>query len=214
MYANQINLGPGLYGVEAASRAYFDKSAKELTLEEAAAIAAVIQTPARLSPFVNPDRTMARRNTTVLPRMVENDFITEERAREAAASPLVIVGQPSTDRSSLAPYFAEEIRKKLEEKFGAGDLYQAGLRVQTTLDAELQERIEAAAGDLGLASRRLPSGAGHDSQIIAGITRAGMLFVPSRDGRSHSPDEHTDWGDCEAGANVLLRLLLNLATAR
>ena len=64
MYANQINLGPGLYGVESASRAYFDKSAKELTLEEAAAIAAIIQTPARLSPFVNPDRTLARRNTT------------------------------------------------------------------------------------------------------------------------------------------------------
>ena len=106
MYANQINLGPGLYGVESASRAYFDKSAKELTLEEAAAIAAIIQTPARLSPFVNPDRTLARRNTTVLPRMVENGFITDKRAREAAASPLVIVGHPSSQDRSIAPYFA------------------------------------------------------------------------------------------------------------
>ena len=148
MYANQINLGPGLYGVESASRAYFDKSAKELTLEEAAAIAAVIQTPARLSPFVNPDRTLARRNTTVLPRMVENGFITEARAREAAASPLVIVGRPSQDRS-IAPYFAEEIRKRLEDKYGADALYQAGLRVQTTLDAELQE-VANAALDRGL----------------------------------------------------------------
>ena len=143
MYANQINLGPGLYGVESASRAYFDKSAKELTLEEAAAIAAIIQTPARLSPFVNPDRTLARRNTTVLPRMVENGFITDKRAREAAASPLVIVGHPSQDRS-IAPYFAEDIRKKLEEKYGADALYQAGLRVQTTLDAELQEAANIA----------------------------------------------------------------------
>jgi beta-ureidopropionase / N-carbamoyl-L-amino-acid hydrolase len=82
------------------------------------------------------------------------------------------------------------------------------------LDAGLQDRIEDAAAALGLASRRLPSGAGHDSQIIAGITRAGMLFVPSRDGRSHSPAEHTGWADCEAGANVLLRVLHDLATAR
>src|SRR5687767_8092786 len=143
MYANQINLGPGLYGVEAASRAYFDKSAKELSLEEAAAIAGIIQTPARLSPFVNPDRTLARRNTTVLPRMVDEGFISEERAREAAASPMVVVGRPSPDRS-LAPYFAEEIRKRLEGKYGAIDLYQAGLRVQTTLDAELQDAANIA----------------------------------------------------------------------
>ena len=144
MYANQINLGPGLYGVESASRAYFDKPARELTLEEAAAIAAIIQTPARLSPFVNPDRTLARRNTTVLPRMVENGFITDKRAREAAASPLVIVGHPSAQDRSIAPYFAEDIRKKLEEKYGADALYQAGLRVQTTLDAELQEAANIA----------------------------------------------------------------------
>jgi penicillin-binding protein 1A len=143
MYANQINLGPGLYGVEAASRAYFDKPAKAVTLEEAAAIAAIIQTPARLSPFVNPDRTLARRNAYVLPRMVEEGFITEARAREAAASPLVIVGQPSADHS-IAPYFIEEVRKRLEEKYGAVDLYQAGLRVQTSLDAELQEAANLA----------------------------------------------------------------------
>jgi penicillin-binding protein 1A len=148
MYANQINLGPGLYGVEAAARAYFDKSAKDVTLEEAAAIAAIIQTPARLTPFVNPDRTLARRNTTVLPRMVENGFITEARAREAARTPLVVVGQPSPDRS-IAPYFVEEIRKKLEAQYGAVDLYQAGLRVQTTLDVELQEAANAAV-DRGL----------------------------------------------------------------
>ena len=144
MYANQINLGPGLYGVESASRAYFDKSANQLTLEEAAAIAAIIQTPARLSPFVNPDRTLARRNTTVLPRMVENGFITDKRAREAAASPLVVVGHPSAQDRSLAPYFAEDVRKKLEEKYGADALYQAGLRVQTTLDADLQEAANIA----------------------------------------------------------------------
>ena len=150
-YANQINLGPGIYGVESAARAYFDKSAKELTLEEAAAIAAIIQTPARLTPFVNPDRTLARRNTTVLPRMVDNGFITEAQAREAAARPLVVVGEPTPERS-VAPYFVEEVRKRIEDKYGAVDLYQAGLRVQTTLDPKLQAAANEAV-DRGL--RRL-----------------------------------------------------------
>jgi penicillin-binding protein 1A len=148
MYANQIPLGRGLYGVETASRAYFDKSAKELTLEEAATIAAIIQTPSRVNPFVNPDATLARRNTYVLPRMVEEGYVTDARAREAAATPLVVVGHPSQD-PSISPYFAEEVRKKLEDKYGADALYQAGLRVQTTLDAELQEAANIAV-DRGL----------------------------------------------------------------
>src|SRR4030095_16894299 len=78
LYANQINLGHGAYGVEAASRMYFDKSAKDLTLEEAATIAAILQTLARLAPFGTPDRTLARRNNYVLPRMAEEGFITKE----------------------------------------------------------------------------------------------------------------------------------------
>ena len=150
-YANQINLGPGIYGVESASRAYFDKSAKDLTLEEAATIAAIIQTPARLTPFVNPDRTKARRNAYVLPRMVDEGFITPEEAAEAAARPMVIVGQPTPERS-VAPYFVEEVRKHLEQTYGAVDLYQAGLRVQTTLDPALQAAANLAV-DRGL--RRL-----------------------------------------------------------
>jgi penicillin-binding protein 1A len=143
LYANQINLGHGAYGVEAASRMYFDKSAKDLTLEEAATIAAIIQTPARLSPFVNPERTLARRNNYVLPRMAEEGFITRAEAAEAATRPLVLVGQPTPDRS-IAPYFVEDIRKALEQKYGADALYQTGLRVQTTLDVDLQEAANAA----------------------------------------------------------------------
>jgi penicillin-binding protein 1A len=148
LYANQINLGHGAYGVEAASRMYFDKPAKELSLEEAATIAAIIQTPARLSPFVNPDRTLARRNNYVLPRMVDEGFITREQAQEAASRPLVLLGQPTPDRS-MAPYFVEDVRKVLEQKYGADALYQTGLRVETTLDVDLQEAANAAV-DKGL----------------------------------------------------------------
>ena len=86
-YANQINLGHGAYGVEAASRLYFDKPAKELTLEEAATIAAIIQTPARLSPFVDPEPDAARRSNYVLPRMADEGFITAGEARDAAGTP-------------------------------------------------------------------------------------------------------------------------------
>ena len=147
-YANHIPLGHGAYGVEAAARMYFDKSAKDVTLEEAAAIAAIVQTPARLSPFVNPKANMSRRNNYVLPRMVAEGFITKEQAADAGSRPLVLQGQP-TPEQSIAPYFVEDIRKMLEQKYGADTLYQAGLRVQTTLDVKLQEAANAAV-DRGL----------------------------------------------------------------
>jgi penicillin-binding protein 1A len=150
LYANQINLGHGAYGVEAASRMYFDKSAKDVTLEEAAVIAAIIQTPARLSPFVNPKGALMRRNF-VLQRMAEEGYISADEAYEAQQRPLVLQGQQRPE-PSVAPYFVEEIRKSLEQEYGADALYQNGLQVQTTLDAGLQEAANRAV-DRGL--RRL-----------------------------------------------------------
>jgi penicillin-binding protein 1A len=146
-YANQIYFGHGAYGVEAASRMYFNKPAKELTLEEGAMIAAIIQAPERLSPFVDPRRTTNRRNY-VLQRMADEGFVTATDARAAADRPLVLRGQQTPERS-IAPYFVEEIRKSLEQKYGAKSLYEAGLRVQTTLDAELQQAANVAV-DRGL----------------------------------------------------------------
>jgi penicillin-binding protein 1A len=150
LYANQINLGHGAYGVEAASRMYFDKSAKDVTLEEAAVIAAIIQTPARLSPFVNPKGALMRRNF-VLQRMAEEGYISADQAHEAQQRPLVLQGQQRPE-PSVAPYFVEEIRKSLEQEYGADALYQNGLQVQTTLDAGLQDAANRAV-DRGL--RRL-----------------------------------------------------------
>ncbi len=141
-YANQIIFGHGAYGVESASRMYFDKPAKDLNLEESAVLAAIIQAPARLSPFVDPQRTRVRRNY-VLTRMAEEGYITADEARAAMARPIVLHGQSAPERS-IAPYFAEEIRKTLEQKYGAKALYEAGLRVQTTLDADLQRAANAA----------------------------------------------------------------------
>jgi penicillin-binding protein 1A len=150
-YANHVPLDHGAYGVEAASRMYFDKSAKDLSLEEAASIVAIIPTPSRLSPFRNPEQNISRRNNYVLRRMAEEGYITTAEAAEAAKRPLVLQGQPAA-AASIAPYFVEEIRKVLEQKYGADALYQTGLRVQTTLDAKLQEAANVAL-DRGL--RRL-----------------------------------------------------------
>jgi len=113
LYANHITMGHGAYGLEAGSRLYFGKPAKDLNLEEAATLAAIIQTPARLSPFVNPAQAKSRRDNYVLPRMAAEGFISREEAADAATRPLVVRGQPTPERS-IAPYLAEEIRKTLE----------------------------------------------------------------------------------------------------
>jgi N-carbamoyl-L-amino-acid hydrolase len=80
------------------------------------------------------------------------------------------------------------------------------------MSPRIQAAIEATAAGLGLPTRRMPSGAGHDAQILAAVTDAGMVFVPSQGGRSHRPDEWTDWPAIERGANVLLGTLLRLAS--
>src|SRR5205823_5902601 len=137
IYCNQMYLGHGAYGVEAASRLYFNKANKDLTLEEAALIAGIFQTPERQSPFVDMKRAVARRNT-VLQRMADENYITQAQADEAKQKPIVTRGQPNQP-PGVAPFFVEEVRKHLERQYGAKVLYENGLTVTTTLDAKLQE---------------------------------------------------------------------------
>jgi len=77
-------------------------------------------------------------------------------------------------------------------------------------DPQIQASIESAAAELGLKTMRLPSGAGHDAQMMAKVGPMGMIFVPSVDGISHSPKEFTRWEDCANGANVLLQTILQI----
>jgi penicillin-binding protein 1A len=142
LYCNQIYLGHGAYGVEAASRLYFNKSAKNLALEEAALIAGIIQLPERQSPFVDIKRATRRRNY-VLQRMAEEKYITVAEAEAAKQKPIEVRGQPVQDHS-MAPYFVEEVRKYLERKYGAKQLYENGLSVYTSLDVDLQEAANRA----------------------------------------------------------------------
>src|SRR5207344_523721 len=129
-------MGHGAYGIEAASRLYFDKPNKQLSLEEAALIAGIFQSPERQSPFVDMKRAVSRRNI-VLQRMADEHYITQARADEAKRKPIITRGQPNQPRG-IAPFFVEEVRKHLERQYGAKVLYENGLTVTTTLDPKLQ----------------------------------------------------------------------------
>jgi penicillin-binding protein 1A len=138
LYCNQMYFGHGAYGVEAASRLYFAKSAKDLTIEEAALIAGILQGNVRQSPYVNMDAALRRRNYT-LDRMAEVHFITPQQAADAKKKPIVTRGDPAMQSATIAPYFLEEVRKELEARYGAKQLYENGLTVQTALDLKLQD---------------------------------------------------------------------------
>ena len=142
IYCNQMYLGHGAYGVEAASRLYFGKTNKQLTLEEAALVAGIFQTPERQSPFVDMKRATTRRNI-VLQRMADERYITQAQADQAKTNPIITRGQPN-QAPGIAPFFVEEIRKHLEQQYGAKVLYENGLSVTTTLDVKLQEAANQA----------------------------------------------------------------------
>jgi penicillin-binding protein 1A len=143
LYCNQMYFGHGAYGVEAASRLYFAKSAKDLTIEEAALIAGILQGNVRQSPYVNMDAALRRRNYA-LDRMAEVHFITPQQAADAKKKPIVTRGDPAMQSATIAPYFLEEVRKELEARYGAKQLYENGLTVQTGFDLKLQETANRA----------------------------------------------------------------------
>ncbi len=141
LYCNIVFLGHGNYGMEAAAQSYFGKSVHDLRLPEVAVLAGIPQRPTAYSPYRRPDLVLARRDY-VLRRMREEAFVTSEEYRQATAEPLEVA--PRRRRSQLAPYFAEDIRRYLERKYGIDDLLSKGLQVGTTLDPAIQRAAEAA----------------------------------------------------------------------
>jgi penicillin-binding protein 1A len=147
MYCNKMYWGHRAYGVEAASQLYFAKPVKDLTLDEAALIAGIIQGNDRQSPYRNMPAALVRRNYT-LDRMAVNGYITTAQAAAAKSHPIVLYGQPSRPRS-IAPYFVEQLRIQLEERYGATAVYESGMTVKTGLDPALQRSANDAL-DAGL----------------------------------------------------------------
>jgi penicillin-binding protein 1A len=140
-YCNQVYMGHGYYGVEAASQFYFGKRAKSLTLPEAALLGGIIQIPENLSPHRNPERALRRRNH-VLERMLEVGYITPQQHDEVKAQPIKVIEprQPVL----VADYFIEEIRREIDSRYGGDALYRSGLTIETGLDLALQTEAEAA----------------------------------------------------------------------
>ena len=142
MYANQVFFGHGAYGVEAASQLYFNKTALETSLAEAALLAGMIPSANNLyNPIKRPENALARRNK-VLDRMLEQGFIDPEAHAEAVAEPLEVTLH--RDRVESGAYFLEEARKEIERRYGTDALYTSGLQVHLTMDPDLQRLAERA----------------------------------------------------------------------
>jgi penicillin-binding protein 1B len=139
-YANWVDLGQrgsfAISGFAEASRAYFNKDLKDITLPEAALLAGLIQRPSYLSPYRHPERALDRRNL-VLDTMVETHAITREQADKAKAAPLKLA--PPNVEASDAPYFVDMVRDTLIGKFSERDLNDQSYRIYTTLDPDLQK---------------------------------------------------------------------------
>ena len=142
LYLNQIYLGQGAYGVEAASRTYFSKSAKDLALAQSALLAGLPQAPARYSPVSHFDRAKARQKY-VLERMSQEGYITNEQLSRALEIPLDIQGE-TENTFAKAPYFTEHVRRYVLAKYGEDVLLRGGLRVYTTLNLKVQQTAQEA----------------------------------------------------------------------
>lgn len=137
LYLNEIYLGLGNYGVAAAALNYFGKSVNELTVSQAAYLAALPKAPNNYHPFLKRDRAIERRNW-VIDRMVENSYISRETGEKAKAEPLGVNPRSLSPNAFAAGYFAEEIRRELIERYGEKKLYDGGLSVRSTLDPKMQ----------------------------------------------------------------------------
>ena len=142
LYLNQIYLGRGAYGVEAAARTYFDKSVAGLTIAEAAMLAGITQAPGR-NPVSSPEQARARQ-AHGLRRMLEVGFITEDQRQAALSEVLNIRGAWPNPNLTQAPYFTEHVRRLMEEKVGAESLYNDGWKVYTTVNLEAQRAADRA----------------------------------------------------------------------
>ncbi|MGI9104380.1 MAG: penicillin-binding protein 1A [Terriglobales bacterium] len=197
LYANQIFLGHGAYGFEAGAEFYFGKHAKDLTLEEAAVLAGLPKAPNYYSPLNNPERSTRRRNL-VINAMLEDGKITAEQAVRAKSAPLQLHIQ--SDPNSLAPYFAEEVRRYLEKKYGSDEVHQGGLRVYTTLNKEMQEAANRALLDGLAAYERRHGWKGNLPNIVASGLDADKYQNP-------------DWDEPMAPGEYVHALVLNATAA-
>ena len=137
LYLNEIYLGLGAYGIASAALTYFDKGVNELTVPEAAYLAALPKAPNNYHPFRQRERAIERRNW-VIDQMAADGFIKTADAEKAKRTPLGVTQKATSTHTFAAEYFAEEVRRELYDRYGEKKLYDGGLSVRTTLDTKLQ----------------------------------------------------------------------------
>jgi penicillin-binding protein 1B len=187
MYANYVPMGQrgsyGINGLAEASRAYFNKDIKDLTLPEAALLAGIIQRPSYLSPYRHPERVLERRNL-VLDSMVETGAVGKDEAEKAKATPLKLA--PPNVEASDAPYFVDLVRENLLARYSERELNQAQYRIYTTLDSDLQKAAAEAVDQgihivdqqvLKLRTRKTKIGKGKDAKTETKIIQGPMPQV-------------------------------------
>jgi 1A family penicillin-binding protein len=172
-YLNQIPYGSNVYGIEAAAQAYFNKSAKELNLAEAATLAALIQAPSYYSPWGYHVDELKKRQESVLGKMLELGFIDSFQRDEAKNFELVFA-QPSFG-DIKAPHFVMEIKEYLNNRYGEEIVQKAGLRVITTLDYEMQKIAETVVADGASRNEKLYKG--KNAALVAQDAKTGQVLA-------------------------------------
>ena len=197
MYCNQIYLGHGVYGFEAGAEYYFNKHAKDLTLEEAAMLAGMLKSGVEYSSILHSDRAMARRNL-VINNMLEDGKITAEEATRAKAAPIKL--NVNVPPSNLAPWFAEDVRRYLEKKYGSDQVHLDGLKVYTSLDMDLQKAATQAVLEGVAAYERRHGWKGKLQNVVAM-------------GKKISEYQHPDWDNTIAVGSYEHALIIAVSSS-
>lgn len=202
MYFNQIYFGDGAYGVEAAAKTFFNKPLGELTLPECALLAGLPANPALYSPRKHAEAARARRSK-VLRNMLTTKAITQVEFDHASGAPLGVT--PRRYSNDRAPYFVEMVRLYLDERYGSNAVYEAGLRVYTTLDIDLQQAGERALekqlssleADLKLKQTRanfvVPTAEGARASSLTSYLQGSLVAVDPRNGYIRALVGGRDW---------------------
>lgn len=151
LYLNVVYFGNQCYGIEPASKIYFSKNARDLTLPEAAMIVGITQAPSKYNPFKNPENTIAKRNT-VLKKMYELEKISEQEYNKAIESPLGVNSEYNSMGSSIYSYFVDQVitdvisdlqtKKGYSKAFASQQIFSGGLKIYTTMNIDIQNAME------------------------------------------------------------------------
>ena len=187
MYLNSIYYGAGAYGISEASQIYFGKEVGELTLGEAAVLAALPQAPSRYSPFGGDIEALTARKYTVLDRMAEQGYIEKQVAEETKETQVQFIDPPAEAESTDAPHFAVWIRDYLYQKYGEDDVNRLGFRVTTTLDLELQKAAQ------DIVEKQVAALAAQD------VTNGGLVSIDPHTGELIAMVGSYDWSNEDFG---------------